>query len=325
MLNGLYQFKVMPFGLTNTPATFQWLMERILMGLQWQTCLVYLDDIIIFSKTFDEHIDHLAEVFSRLKSAGLKLKPKKCSIFKTEVAYLGHIVSWDRISTDPGKTKVVEDWSTPETASDVRSFLGLCLYYQHFVPDFATIVKPLTWLMEKNVPFTWTSAEEESWLKLKNLLTSAPIMAYPDSSGNIHLGHWCKSSWNRCSSLTAERWTRKSYSIWQPSPYQTRVAILYHQKRVTGSCVFHEILQTLPVWQEVPVADGSHPWGGSGILRSQRVNLPGGWKYWTHMTTPLNIGQELSMGMLMQCRGGHVHNVRWTMRARNPAKDADLM
>ena len=185
--NGLYQFKVMPFGLTNAPATFQRLMERILTGLHWQTCLVYIDDIIIFSETFDEHIDHLSEVFARLQSAGLKLKPKKCSIFKTEVAYLGHIVSRDGISTDPEKTKTVENWSTPQTASDVRSFLGLCSYYRRFVPDFATIAKPLTRLTEKNVPFVWSSEEEESWLKLKKLLTSAPVMAYPDSRATFIL------------------------------------------------------------------------------------------------------------------------------------------
>ena len=185
--NGLYQFKVMPFGLTNAPATFQRLMERVLTGLQWQTCLVYIDDIIIFSKTFDQHIDHLAEVFRRLKSAGLKLKPKKCSIFKTEVTYLGHIVSREGISTDPEKTKAVEKWSTPETASEVRSFLGLCSYYRRFVPDFATIAKPLIRLTEKNVPFVWTSDEEDAWLKLKNLLTSAPVMAYPDSKATFIL------------------------------------------------------------------------------------------------------------------------------------------
>ena len=160
--NGLYQFKVMPFGLTNAPATFQRLMERILTGLQWQTCLVYIDDIIIFSKTFDEHITHLAEVFTRLKSAGLKLKPKKCSIFQTEVAYLGHIVSRDGISTDPAKTKAIREWPTPTNVTEVRRFLGLCSYYRRFVPDFATTAQPLIHLTEKNISFTWSAEQKNS-------------------------------------------------------------------------------------------------------------------------------------------------------------------
>ena len=185
--NGLYQFKVMPFGLTNAPATFQRLMERILTGLQWQTCLVYIDDIIIFSKTFEEHITHLAEVFSRLKAAGLKLKPKKCSIFQAQVAYLGHIVSRDGISTDPAKTKSIDEWPVPENVTDVRRFLGLCSYYRRFVPEFATVAKPLTHLTEKNVPFVWSAEQEDSWLELKRMLTNPPVMAYPDSKATFIL------------------------------------------------------------------------------------------------------------------------------------------
>ena len=178
--NGLFQFKVMPFGLTNAPATFQRLMERVLAGLQWQICLVYIDDVIIFSQTFNEHVDHLNQVFNRLRKAGLKLKPKKCFLFKTEVRYLGHVVGRDGISTDPDKTKVVREWPKPQSVTDVKSFLGLCSYYRRFVPDFATIAKPLTHLTEKNVPFIWTEAQDEAWEKLKVLLTNAPVMTYPD-------------------------------------------------------------------------------------------------------------------------------------------------
>ena len=185
--SGLFQFKVMPFGLTNAPATFQRLMERILTGLQWETCLVYIDDIIIYSKTFKDHIQHLAEVFRRLKCADLKLKPKKCNIFKRQVSYLGHIVSKEGISTDPSKTKDIDEWPQPSTVTEVKRFLGLCSYYRRFVPDFATVAKPLIVLTEKNVPFRWTQQQDDAWTTLKKSLTEAPVMAYPDPSATFVL------------------------------------------------------------------------------------------------------------------------------------------
>ena len=149
---GLFQFNVMPFGLTNAPATFQRLMERVLAGLQWKICLVYIDDIIVFGRTVEEHLEQLQAVFSRLKAAGLKLKPRKCHLFKQQVQYLGHLVSENGIQTDPEKIKVIHDWKEPSTVTEVKSFLGLCSYYRKFVPDFATIARPLIKLTEKTSP-----------------------------------------------------------------------------------------------------------------------------------------------------------------------------
>ena len=184
---GLYQFKVMPFGLTNAPATFQRLMERVLAGLQWQLCLVYIDDIIIFSRTVEEHLQQLQTVFTRLKSAGLKLKPKKCHLFKQKVQYLGHIVSEAGIQTDPEKIQAVMEWGEPTTVTEVRSFLGLCSYYRKFVPEFATIARPLIKLTEKNCPFSWREEQREAWETLKQCLTSAPILGYPDPAATFIL------------------------------------------------------------------------------------------------------------------------------------------
>ena len=178
--SGLYQFRVMPFGLTNAPATFQRLMERVLAGLQWKICLVYIDDIIIFSATVDDHLQQLNEVFSRLKIAGLKLKPKKCHLFQRKVQYLGHIVSEEGIETDPEKIEVIRQWDRPSNVSELRSFLGLCSYYRRFVPDFASISRPLIKLTEKNSKFEWTDEQEESWRILKERLTSPPVLMYPD-------------------------------------------------------------------------------------------------------------------------------------------------
>ena len=176
---GLFQFTVMPFGLTNAPATFQRLMERVLAGLQWQTCLVYIDDIVLFSATIDDHLVQLQRVFDRLKDAGLKLKPKKCYLFRRKVKYLGHVVSADGIETDPDKVSAVQNWPRPQNVRDVRSFVGFCSYYRRFLPEFAAEAKPLIKLTEKQVPFQWNDEQEQAWLKMKTLLTQSPILAYP--------------------------------------------------------------------------------------------------------------------------------------------------
>ena len=155
-------------------------MERVLAGLQWKICLVYIDDIIIFSSTIDDHLKQLNEVFTRLKAAGLKLKPKKCHLFKCKVQYLGHVVSESGIETDPEKIEAIRKWERPSNVSEIRSFLGLCSYYRRFVPDFASLARPLIKMTEKTSKFEWTSDQEEAWLKLKEKLTSPPILVYPD-------------------------------------------------------------------------------------------------------------------------------------------------
>ena len=178
---GFYQFKVMPFGLCNAPATFERLMERVLTGLQWQTCLLYLDDIVTYGQSFQQALERLEEILQRLKAAGLKLSPKKCNLFQRSVTFLGHEVSEKGIATDSSKTEAVRQWPTPKNVTDVRSFLGLCSYYRRFVRGFAEIAKPLHRLTEKNRSFLWTEECLRSFRQLKSALTSAPILAYPTS------------------------------------------------------------------------------------------------------------------------------------------------
>ena len=153
---GIYQFKVMPFGLANSPKTFERLMELALAGLQWERCLIYLDDVIVFGKTFEETIENLRLVFDRFRDANLKLKPSKCTFFQNEVKYLGHIVSVDGVKCDPEKVSSVKYWPVPESVSDVRSFLGIASYYRKFIENFSTIAFPLTQLTSKNKRFIWT-------------------------------------------------------------------------------------------------------------------------------------------------------------------------
>ncbi|GBM73773.1 Retrovirus-related Pol polyprotein from transposon 297 [Araneus ventricosus] len=176
---GLWQFKVMPFGLCNTPATFERLMETVLRGLSSEACLVYLDDIIIVGRTFEEHLNNLRKVFHRLQKANLKLSPKKCRFFQKEVTYLGHVISAEGVKTDPEKIKAVVYWSRPETVHYLRSFLGLCTYYRCFVKNFSTIARPLHKLTEAKSNFNWTEECEKLFNSLKQALTSSPILTYP--------------------------------------------------------------------------------------------------------------------------------------------------
>ena len=143
--DGLFEFNVMPrpFGLCNAPATFQRLMDCVLAGLHWQSCLVYLDDIIILGRSFSEHLHNLRDVFDRFREAGLKLKPSKCTFGQKEVAFLGHIVSDTGVATDPVKVAAITNWPTPRNRKEVQQFLGLGNYYRRFIKDFATIAKPL--------------------------------------------------------------------------------------------------------------------------------------------------------------------------------------
>lgn len=177
---GLYQFKVMPMGLTNAPATFQRLMEMVLRGLPWKICLVYLDDVLIYSRSFEEHLRHLEEVFRRFQASDLKLNPAKCCLAKDHVRFLGHIVSKNGIQPDPRNVESVKNWPTPRTPTEVRAFLGLCSYYRKFIRGFAHHAAPLHALTEKNVPFQWTAHCQDAFIYLQQALSNPPVLAFPD-------------------------------------------------------------------------------------------------------------------------------------------------
>jgi hypothetical protein len=176
---GLWQFTVMPFGLCNAPATFERLMETVLRGLTYDSCLVYLDDVIVIGSTFQGHLLNLRKVFERFREARLKLNPEKCQLLQKKVKYLGHVVSPEGISTDPKKLKAVREWPTPKDKHEIRSFLGLCTYYRRFISGFANIAKPLTKLTEQKQAFQWTPEVEAGFQTLKGALCAAPILAYP--------------------------------------------------------------------------------------------------------------------------------------------------
>ena len=175
-----YEFTVMPFGLTNAPATFQRMMGNLLKGIKG--CLVFIDDIIIFSDTWEQHQRILDEVFRRVRAAGLKIKRDKCQFAQESVKFLGHIVSARGTEPDSLKVEAVRDFATPTSLTDVRAFLGLASYYRRFIKNFADIAAPLHDLTKGGQEFSWTSAADQAFNDLKNRLCSAPILSLPDFS-----------------------------------------------------------------------------------------------------------------------------------------------
>ena len=180
---GLYEFCVMPFGLTNAPAVFQRLMQRLLTGLNPAAgpdfVVVYIDDILVFSSTLEEHLCHLRAVIKRISEAGLKLKPSKCRFVRSEVEYLGHLITPEGLKPNSKLVEAIQEFPRPSDVSGVRRFIGLASYYRRFIRDFARIAEPLRELTRKNVSFHWTPACEDAMEKLKEKLITAPVLAYP--------------------------------------------------------------------------------------------------------------------------------------------------
>src|SRR3978361_1159279 len=185
--SGLYHFTVMPFGLCNAPATFERLMEMVLRGLTWKTCLVYLDDVMVMGRSFEEHLANLGEVFKRIRNAHLRLNPKKCSLFQKKVEFLGHVVSPEGIHTDQRKIQAVRDWPRPQDKHELRSFLGLCTYYRRFVEGFANVAAPLHKLTEDKATYNWSGECDVAFRRLKSALCSSPVLAYPQTKGKFIL------------------------------------------------------------------------------------------------------------------------------------------
>jgi transposase InsO family protein len=176
---GTFRWRVMPFGLCNAPATFQRLMDIVLSGLNFELCLVYLDDVIIFSSTADQHLDRLGQVFARLKDANLKLKPSKCHLFRRTVSFLGHVVTAEGIAVDQSKVLAVTEWPTPRCLKEVRAFVGLCSYYRKFIRGFSLVAAPLFALTKKDQPFLWGDECQDAFDRLKDALTMAPVLSLP--------------------------------------------------------------------------------------------------------------------------------------------------
>uniref|UniRef100_A0A2N9GS05 RNA-directed DNA polymerase n=1 Tax=Fagus sylvatica TaxID=28930 RepID=A0A2N9GS05_FAGSY len=182
---GHYEFLVMPFGLTNAPAAFMDLMNRVFKPFLDQFVVVFIDDILIYSKSKEDHERHLRLVLQVLEEKKLYAKLKKCEFWLDSVAFLGHVISKDGISVDPKKVEAVVEWNRPNNVTEIRSFLGLAGYYRRFVEGFSHLAMPLTRLTQKGVKFEWSEECEQSFQELKRRLVSAPILTIPDGSGGL--------------------------------------------------------------------------------------------------------------------------------------------
>jgi hypothetical protein len=177
---GLYEYLVMSFGLTNAPAHFVYLMNSVFMPELDKFVVVFIDDILVYSKSTEDHEEHLRIVLQQLRDHQLYAKFNKCKFWINEVPFLGHVISSEGIAVDASKVRDVLDWEPPKSVHQVRSFLGLAGYYRRFTPNFSKISKPITELLKKGTKYVWSKECDEAFQTLKKLLTTSPVLAQPD-------------------------------------------------------------------------------------------------------------------------------------------------
>ena len=179
--SGQYCFTRMPFGLTGAPNSFQRAMAKVMRNVNWKACVLFMDDILVFGRTVEEHDRNL-------DNNGLKVLPAKCSLLKEEVEFLGHIIDKNGIRTDPKKTEAMEKYPTPKNRKELQRFLGLCNYQRRFIKDFAKIARPLYELTSKKIiKFEWGETHEQAFLDLKRAMRSPPILNFPSKDGKFFL------------------------------------------------------------------------------------------------------------------------------------------
>ncbi|GJX31132.1 putative reverse transcriptase domain-containing protein [Tanacetum coccineum] len=179
---GHYKFQVMPFGLTNAPAVFMDLMNRVCKPYLDKFVIVFIDDILIYSKNKEEHEKHLKQILELLKKEELYAKFSKCEFWIPKVQFLGHVIDSEGIHVDPAKIESIKDWTSPKSPTEIRQFLGLAGYYRRFIEGFSKIAKPMTKLTQRKIKFEWSDKQEAAFQLLKQKLSNAPILALPEGS-----------------------------------------------------------------------------------------------------------------------------------------------
>jgi len=183
---GHFEYKVLPFGLCNAPATFMRLMHDVLLPHLDEFVIVYLDDILIYSKSQEEHLEHVEKVLKLLREHQLMAKPSKCEFGVPSVDFLGHVLSPEGIANDPAKIRAIQDWPTPKNVKDVMQFMGLANFMRRPVKDFSKIAAPITQLTG-NIPWVWGTEQQEAFDALKHALTHAPVMSAPDFTKKFYV------------------------------------------------------------------------------------------------------------------------------------------
>lgn len=192
---GHYQFRVLCFGLTNAPSTFQAVMNRLLEPFIGKFALVYMDDVLIYSKSSADHAEHVSLVLQKLREHRLFANRSKCEFCKTEISFLGHVVFSQGLKVDPRKVSTVQNWPAPSDVSQVRAFLGLGNYFRRFIQGYSNLVRPLNDLLKKGVPFRWDVRCTNAFNGLKSALLNAPVLTLPDFSDSAPgFDVWCDAS-----------------------------------------------------------------------------------------------------------------------------------
>jgi hypothetical protein len=215
---GHYEYVVMPFGLANVPTTFMDLMNRVFHDFLDQFVIVFIDDILIYSKSLDEHKDHLRRVLQRLRKKQLYAKFSKCEFWLDKVIFLGHVVSKDGISVKPKKVEAILNWERPTSVHEIRSFLGLADCYRRFVEGFSKLSRLLTALTKKNARFLWTDECEQSFQELKRRLVTAPVLMLPSKSCGFVIHS--DASRKRLSYVLMQNGKVVAYASWKLKGYE---------------------------------------------------------------------------------------------------------
>ncbi|WVZ76299.1 hypothetical protein U9M48_024286, partial [Paspalum notatum var. saurae] len=245
---GLYEYLVMSFGLTNAPAFFMYMMNSVFMNELDKFVVVFIDIILIYSKSEKEHKEHLRIVLTRLREHKLYAKFSKCAFWLKEVSFLGHILSEKGVAVDPSKVEDVFNWKQPEAVTEIRSFLGLAGYYHRFIKDFSKTAKPMTSLTKKNVKYVWNSNSEEAFQTLKRLLTSAPVLAQPDVTKSFDV--YCDASGNGLGCVLMQEGRVIAYASRQLRKHEANYP--------THDLELAAVMHALKIWRHYPLGNTYH-------------------------------------------------------------------
>ncbi|WVZ76335.1 hypothetical protein U9M48_024318 [Paspalum notatum var. saurae] len=245
---GLYEYLVMSFGLTNAPAFFMYMMNSVFMNGLDKFVVVFIDDILVYSKNEEEHEEHLRTVLTRLREHQLYAKFSKCAFWLREVSFLGHILSEKGVAVDPSKVEDVLNWKQPETVTEIRSFLGLAGYYRRFIKDFSKTAKPMTSLTKKNAKYLWDTKCEEAFTSLKKSLTSAPVLAQPDVTKPFDV--YCDASGNGLGCVLMQEGRVIAYASHQLRKHEANYA--------THDLELAAVVHALKIWRHYLLGNTCH-------------------------------------------------------------------
>ncbi|WVZ84285.1 hypothetical protein U9M48_031335 [Paspalum notatum var. saurae] len=245
---GLYEYLVMSFGLTNAPAFFMYMMNSVFMNELDKFVVVFIDNILVYSKNEEEHEEHLRTVLTRLREHQLYAKFSKCAFWLREVSFLGHILSEKGVAVDPSKVEDVLNWKQPETVTEIRSFFGLVGYYRRFIKDFSKTAKPMTSLTKKNAKYLWDPKCEEAFTSLKKSLTSAPVLAQPDVTKPFDV--YCDASGNGLGCVLMQEGRVIAYASRQLRKHEANYA--------THDLELAAVVHALKIWRHYLLGNTCH-------------------------------------------------------------------